>query len=83
MLTCGKDDKNPDKFAYTMYTPDNVKVETVGGFDSFQDADRAASAAHRLLLVGLHPLQSTQIPVSPMGFPTMSLDELRAGLEGM
>ncbi|MES2367590.1 MAG: hypothetical protein V4563_17070 [Pseudomonadota bacterium] len=76
MLTCGKDSKNPGKFTYTMYTPDNMEVETVGGFDSFQEADKAASAAHRLLLVGLHPLQAMQIPV-------MSLDELRAGLEGM
>lgn len=76
MWTRGKDKQNPGKFSYTLYTPDNIKVDTFGGFDTAQEADRAAEGAQRLLLMGLHPVQATQIPV-------VSLDELRNELAGI
>jgi hypothetical protein len=75
MWTRGKDSENPGKFSYTLYTPGNIEVETRGGFDTAQEADRASEGAQRLILVGMHPLTTGQ-PLTRMG-----LDQLRSELQ--
>ena len=53
----GKDKVNPGKFAYTL-SCGFTELETVGGFDTAQDADRAAELAERKLMTcGYDPVE--------------------------
>jgi hypothetical protein len=52
MWTRSKDQQKPGKFAYSLYSMTNELVETVGGFDTHSEADRAAEAAQRRALFG-------------------------------
>lgn len=52
--TRGRDREHPGKFAYELWDDDGM-VEHVGGFETAQEADRAAEAAQRILLFGMPP----------------------------
>lgn len=47
MFTRGKDSQAPGKFAFTIYGSDNTIIAREGGFETAQEADRAAERAHR------------------------------------
>ena len=49
--TRGKDAESPGKFAYELWEGFSV-VERLGGFDTWQECDRAAEQAQRRLIFG-------------------------------
>lgn len=47
MWTRGKDVEKPGRFAYELFDSCGAPVHRVGGFDTAQEADRAAERAQR------------------------------------
>lgn len=73
MWTRGPDKEQPGKFAYELWNERDM-VERVGGFDTAQEADRAAEAAQRRQLF---PQSSDALPDD---IANMSNEELLAEL---
>lgn len=71
MYVCGKGDNG--QFKYELYTGTNEHVETVTGFATVQEAERAAQLANRGLI--LHP--DSFVPASG---EAMTLDDILAEL---
>lgn len=51
MWTRGKDKEQPGKFAFELFDMEGAPVQRVGGFNTAQEADRAAERAQRNLLL--------------------------------
>jgi hypothetical protein len=76
MWTRGRDKDQAGKFAYELYSADNVLIERVGGFATHTEADRAAEVAQRRVLF---PVADAPLTLDEI---LMSDDELLAALEG-
>jgi len=76
MWSRGKDAENPGKFAFELWDGFDL-IKRVGGFDTAQEADRAAEAAQRA-----HLFPQAEEPL-PDDIANMSIEELgrELGLE--
>lgn len=82
MWTRSKDKTDPGKFAYSLYTDSGIHVETVGGFATHTEAERAAEAAQRgLLRSTVARLESSRSYSDAVEADDMSTDELLALLQ--
>lgn len=70
MYTRSKDPKAKGKFEYRIFDETGAEVGCVGGFDTAQEADRAAEIAHRNFLM----------PKVEIDLPEMTDEELLAAL---
>lgn len=77
MWTRGKDKQAAGKFAYEVFGMDGALIESVGGFDTAQAADRAAEHAQRVALFG----DAARLTLTDI-IDSMSDDELVAELLG-
>jgi hypothetical protein len=82
MWTRGKDKTDLAKFAYSLYTDSGIHVETIGGFATHTEAERAAEAAQRgLLRSTVVNLESARSYMDAVDADEMTTDELLAALQ--